>query len=117
MCGDFVSVRVDGEQPITGLADAYVVDHDDLATLDRCGRGVHVDCEWSAVCLDDAQYVFLHGESRVHIADGEDGAISVSAVAKVEVSSSRQAFDKDRGVRVLRDPCLLYTSPSPRDRG
>ena len=54
----------------------------------------------------------------VNILPGKDGLVHISQISNERVNNVRDVMAEGDDVQVkVLDICLLYTSPSPRDRG
>ena len=93
---------VDRAQATTIEHQAHVFDGDDLAAQQRITRRRHVKRNGDAGRCDHTEYVLLHRQPGIHVADGEDRATRVTIVAEVEVAPESEAFGEDRGPRMGR---------------
>ena len=112
---DLVAVGIESDHSVAGADNLDAFDFDDFTSAERGGCGVHVDGEWPSVFEEHAEDVFLDCKARVDVADREDWSVGIAVVAEVRVATEGEVLGEDGRIGVLFFPCLLYTSPSPRD--
>ena len=67
--------------------------------------------------LDPTKQIVLN--LRIDVPQQERGRITntlVTAITSKNITGSRETYDVEVNGNVIDIPCLLYTSPSPRDR-
>jgi hypothetical protein len=61
----------------------------------ECARS-YLKRNGSACSGDNTQYIFLYRQTRVDVPDRKDGAVRVTYVSMVRISTQCQCFDKHR---------------------
>ena len=108
--------EINGHQ-IEGLRTeaSFFFDHE--VAYEGCIRTPVTQLNQSHITLIDSVNILFEGQADLALA-GVEGKVPWLQVVDLKTSGARENALEDHPLyESLTEPCLLYTSPSPRDRG